>query len=70
MVQYRNENVEYIGTLQDVVQKFFVVVAHLPEKDEQLLMKVYLLRGIRKVCLHHRIVQQPRDALQDELKVW
>lgn len=69
MIQDRYENVEDVGTLEYVVQEFFVVIAHFPEKNEKLLMEMDFFRGIRQVSLHHWIVQQSCDSFQHELEV-
>ena len=46
-----------------------VDVTHLPEEHEELLEHLHLLTGARQVRLDEGVVQQPCDALQDELEV-
>jgi hypothetical protein len=70
MIQNRHQNVQHIGALQNKVQKLLVVVANLPEEHEQLLVAVQSLGGVRQVALLEWIVQQSRDAFEDEVEVF
>lgn len=58
-----------IGT-QQLGHFYLIVVAHLPKENEQLLMKMHLFGGIRQICLHQRVIQQPRHATQYKVKVF
>ena len=46
-----------------------VDIAHLPEEHQQLLVELDPLGGARQVGLLQGVVQQARDALQDEPEV-
>ena len=43
MIKNGDQNVQNVGRLQNVEQKLFVSVAHLPEQHQQLLVKVNAL---------------------------
>lgn len=46
-----------------------VVVTELPEEDQQLLVELDLLGGMRQVSLDQGIVHQPSQTFQDEAQV-
>lgn len=41
---------------------YLIIIAHLPEENQQLLMEMHLLCRIRQVRLNQRIIQQARYA--------
>ena len=68
-VAHSHHNLPDLAALEDVVEELLVVLAQLPEQDEQLLVEVDLLLGAGQVGLGQRVHQQPRDARQDEAQV-
>lgn len=48
---------------------YLVEVTELPEENQQLLMELDLLGGVRQVCLLQWVRQEPSQALQDEVEV-
>lgn len=61
-MQDGRQNVEDVARLEDVEQEFLVVLAELPEEDQELLMEVDFPLGIRQVGVRQRIHKQPRDS--------
>ncbi len=47
----------------------FVVLAALPEENEQFLVEAHFLTGIRQICLRQRVIQQPCETFQQKLKI-
>lgn len=70
MVQNGNQDVQHITGLEDKVHELLVVVTHLPEKDQQLLVDLDLLVRVRDVGLKEWIVQQSSESLHDEGEVF
>lgn len=48
---------------------YLVEVTEFPEEDQQLLLKLNLLAGVRQVRLLQRVIQQSTDPSQDQMKV-
>ena len=69
VVEHGDHDLQHLAALEDVVEELLVVLAQLPEEDEQLLVEVDLLLGAGQVGLGQRVHQQPRDARQDEGEV-
>lgn len=69
MVQNGNQHLQDVATLQHVIQKLLIIVAQLPEEHQQLLVAVQTFRRIGQIALHQWIVEQPCDALQDEMEI-
>ena len=46
-----------------------VEVTELPEEDQQLLVELDLLGGVRQVRLDQRVVEQPSQTFEDEAQV-
>ncbi len=69
VVENGHQDLQDIARLQYVVHELFVVVAELPEEDQQLLVEGDALVAVRQVALRQRIVQQAGEAAQQKLKV-
>ena len=58
VVEDGGEDVEDVGGLEDEEEELLVVLAELPEEDEQLLVEGDLPLAVRQVRLHQRVHQQ------------
>ena len=59
VVEDGGEDVEDVGGLEDEEEELLVVLAELPEEDEELLVEGHLPLAVRQVRLHQRVHQQP-----------
>lgn len=66
MEKNRHEDVKNVAWFENEEHELLVDVAHSPEKNQKLLMKVYLLGRAREVGLDQRVVQKASQAFQDE----
>lgn len=55
--------------LLNVRASHLVDVAELPEEDQQLLLELDPLGGMRQVRLDQRVVEEPRQTSQDEAQI-
>ena len=58
VVEDGGEDVEDVAGLEDEEEELLVVLAELPEEDEELLVEGHLLLAVRQVRLHQRVHQQ------------
>ena len=58
VVEDGGEDVEDVAGLEDEEEELLVVLAELPEEDEELLVEGHLLLAVRQVRLHQGVHQQ------------
>ena len=69
MMQDGGKDVQNVAGLQHEEEELLVVLAELPEEDEELLMKLDFALWMREICVDEGVHQEARDTLQDEGEV-